>query len=416
MSGHLAFQFAVALGIGLLVGVERERRKGHGPSRAAAGIRTFTIVSLLGALGMNLGGGLLLALMVLALGLLLAVGYQRSREHDPGLTTEVALLLTLLLGALCLRDPALASGLGVTLAVLLAARERLHRFVRRVLSQEELADALILAAGALVVLPLLPDTYLGPFDAINLRTIWKFALLVMVVGAAGYVALRTFGPRFGLPLAGFISGFISGTVTISTMGELSAREPTLMGPAVTGAVLSSVSTLILMAAVLAAVSPDTLKALALPLACGSGAALAYGIPFLFQTVRNTTPLTSTLGDPFRLKTVLLLAFALAVTLILAATLNAWLGANGVLAAALVAGLADTHAAAASVASLVAAGKFDATQAAVPVLAALSANTLSKAVFAWVSGGRHFALQVIPGLLLMVCAAWGGQLLWPNFGW
>ena len=171
------------------------------------------------------------------------------------MATRAALLLTLALGGLCLHDPALASGLAVAVAILLAARSRLHRFVRTVLSRNELVDALILAAGALVVLPLLPDTYLGPFDALNPRTLWKFTLLVMTISAGGHVALRLFGPRIGLPLAGFASGFISSTLTVGTMGQRVAAEPLLMGPAVAGAVLSSVSTLVLMATVLAAISP-----------------------------------------------------------------------------------------------------------------------------------------------------------------
>ncbi len=410
MNGQTAFQFAVALGIGLLIGIERERRKGSGPSRAAAGVRTFAIVSLLGAVAMHLGGAPLLGLLALGLALLLLVAYVRRLRQDPGLTTEAAALLTLLLGALCLRDPALASGLAVTLVILLAARTRLHRFVRTVLSQEELTDALILAAAALVVLPLLPDAYIGPFGALNLRTIWKFALLVMAVSAAGHVALRLFGPRLGLPLAGFASGFISSTVTISAMGERAAREPGLMRLAVAGAVLSSISTLALMAVLLAAISPATLRALAIPLSCSGAAALAYGALFLLKAMRHGEPPAIATGPPFKLKTALLLSLMIAAVLLLAAALNAWLGDKGIVMAALVGGLADTHAAAASVASLAAAGKIGGAQTVVPVLAALSANTVSKAVFAWVNGGRRFAAQVIPGLLLLVAAAWAGYAL------
>lgn len=202
------------------------------------------------------------------------------------MATQAALLLNLLLGGLCLRDPVLASGLAVTAAILLAARTRLHRFVRKVLSREEMVDGLILAAAALVVLPMLPDAYLGPFQALNLRTVWKFTVLVMAVSAAGHVALRLFGPRIGLPLAGFASGFISSTVTIGAMGQRVAAEPSLMGPAVAGAVLSSISTLVLMAAVLLAISPATLQALLLPLACSGAAALAYGAMFLLRAMRQ----------------------------------------------------------------------------------------------------------------------------------
>ena len=149
--------FAVALGIGLLIGVERERRKRAGWSRPAAGIRSFALASLLGAVSMHLGGPVLLGLAEVGLALLLLAGAGRG----PGHGHAGRLLLTLALGGLCLHDPALASGLAVAVAILLAARSRLHRFVRTVLSRNELVDALILAAGALVVLPLLPTRTWG---------------------------------------------------------------------------------------------------------------------------------------------------------------------------------------------------------------------------------------------------------------
>lgn len=107
---------SVALGIGLLVGAERERRKGSGPTRGAAGIRTFAVASVLGAVGMLLGGGLLLAAVALVMGALAVVSYQRTREQDPGMTTEIALLLTCLLGGLAMRNAALAAGVGAALA------------------------------------------------------------------------------------------------------------------------------------------------------------------------------------------------------------------------------------------------------------------------------------------------------------
>ena len=376
--------FAVALGIGLLIGVERERRKRTGLSRPAAGIRSFALASLLGAVSVHLGGPVLLGLAEVGLALLLLT---RAPDAGQGMATRAALLLTLALGGLCLHDPALASGLAVAVAILLAARSRLHRFVRTVLSRNELVDALILAAGALVVLPLLPDTYLGPFDALNPRTLWKFTLLVMTISAGGHVALRLFGPRIGLPLAGFASGFISSTLTVGTMGQRVAAEPLLMGPAVAGAVLSSVSTLVLMATVLAAISPAALQALALPLACSGAAALAYALLLLFKAMRQKTTAPIQAGRPFTLQAALTLALVAAAALIAAAALDAWLGPRGITVAAVLGGLVDTHAAAASVAALAAADRIDPAQTVVPVLAALSANAASKAVYAVISGGR-----------------------------
>ena len=112
-----------ALGIGLLIGAERERRKGGGPARAPAGIRTFTISSLAGAASVMVGGAAMLAVTVTGVAALTAIAYLRSRSDDPGLTTEIALILTALLGGLAMQQPALAAGMAVGLAALLAARD-----------------------------------------------------------------------------------------------------------------------------------------------------------------------------------------------------------------------------------------------------------------------------------------------------
>lgn len=217
--GAALLGLCVAAGIGLLVGAERERRKGSGPLRGAAGIRTFTVVALLGAAAQLVGEALLLAVAAAAVGLLATLAYQRSRGHDPGLTTEVALLLTCVLGGLAVPQPALAAGVGASLAALLAARERMHRFVRRVLSERELHDAILFAAAALIVLPLAPDRALGPFDAINPHTLAQLVVLVMALSALGYVAVRALGAQRGLALAWLAAGFVSSTATIHAMGR-----------------------------------------------------------------------------------------------------------------------------------------------------------------------------------------------------
>jgi uncharacterized membrane protein (DUF4010 family) len=198
MTETLAFaNAAAALGIGLLMGLERERRKGEGDLRAAAGLRTFAVTSLLGYLTIQVGGALLLGFVVLALGALVTTAYWRNLDKDPGITTEVALFAILVLGALCASAPALATSIGVVMVGLLASRQPLHHFVRSQLSAAELRDGLILLIAALVVLPLAPDRFLGPYNAINLRTICILTVMLMAVGALGHVAVRTLGTRYG---------------------------------------------------------------------------------------------------------------------------------------------------------------------------------------------------------------------------
>jgi uncharacterized membrane protein (DUF4010 family) len=408
---ELLLPFAVALGIGLLIGAERERRKGSGPARSPAGIRTFTVVSLAGAAAFSVGGALLLAVLAAGIAALLAVAYWRSTDEDPGLTTEVALLVTLFLGALAIREPVVASALAVCVAILLAARSPLHRFTRRLLTAAEMTDALILCASALVVLPLLPDRDLGPFDALNPRSLWMVVVLVMAIGAAGHIATRALGARHGLPLTGLMSGFVSSTATIGAMGARAKADPAMLRPAVAAAVLSTVATILQMTAVLAAVSPSTLSAMWVPLLCAGVVAAVYGAVFTRYGLRDAAPpVRPQQTRAFSVRSAVLFAAFVGAMLLVSAAIQHWAGQRGVIVAAALAGFADTHAPAISVASLVRAGTIAAGDAVYPILAGLTTNTVSKIVFAYVNGGMPFALRVVPGLVLVIAGAWAGAVL------
>ncbi len=400
---------SVALGIGLLIGAERERRKGEGPSRSPAGIRTFTVASLAGATSFIAGGEVLLAVATAGVVILTAVAYRRVHEDDPGLTTEIALILTTLLGGLSMQQPAVAAGLAVTVAVLLAARSRLHRFVRSVLTEDELQDALIFAGATLVVLPLIPDRPIGPYGALNPHSIWILVILVMAISAAGYVAVRLLGARFGLPTAGLASGFISSTAAIGAMGARVAKTRDVLAAAVAGAVLSTIATIVQMAFVVAATSMTTLRALSVPLVCAGVAAVLYGTVFTIRALQQKTESEAQSGRAFSLSTALVFALTLSSILVASAALREWFGETGIIVAAALAGFVDTHSAAISVASLVASGKMSAADAVFPILAGLSTNTMSKMLLAAISGGRSFALRVIPGLIIVALAAWVGML-------
>ena len=400
---------AVALGIGLLIGAERERRKGEGPSRSPAGIRTFAVTSLAGAVSFIAGGEVLFAVATAGVIVLTTVAYWRGHEDDPGLTTEIALIVTALLGGLSMQQPALAGGLAVTVAVLLAARTPLHSFVRTVLTEDELKDALIFAGSTLVVLPLVPDRPMGPYGALNPHSIWILVILVMAISAAGYITVRTFGARFGLPIAGLASGFISSTATIGAMGARVAKAPDVLAAGVAGAVLSTIATIVQMALVLAATSMTTLQTLSIPLICAGSAAVVYGIVFAIRALRQKTEGEAQSGRAFSLSTALVFALTLSSILIASAALREWFGETGIIVAAALAGFVDTHSAAISVASLVASGKMNVADAVVPILAGLSTNTISKMFLAGTSGGRSFALRVIPGLIVVALAAWAGAL-------
>lgn len=391
--------FAVALGVGLLIGGERERRKRQRGEGAAAGIRTFTIVALGGATASFVGGGLGLVVVTGIVGAMAAVSAWAGRQdNDPGFTTEAALVLTVLLGGLATHDPTLAGMVGAAAAILLAARSPIHRFVGAVLTEREVSDALVLAGASLIVLPLLPDRAIGPFAVFNPRQVWTLVILVLAVGAAGHAAVRLVGARFGLPLAGLLGGFVSSTATIGAMGALAS------------AVLSTVATMAQLAIVAGAVSAPTLFVLAPSLIAGGAVAVLFGAASVIRTISLPAAEIEREEGAFSLTSALVFAATVSAVLLLAAACRSWFGAAGVSFAAGVAGLADAHAAAISVAMLVVAGRLTPDAALLPILLGVMTNTGAKLAMAAVNGGRGFLLKVGPGLLLVAGATWIPVLL------
>jgi len=406
---HLALRLSVALGIGLLIGAERERRKGTGRYRSAAGIRTFALAALAGAVTLLVGGELLLAVSAATVAIFNTVAYRRTSHNDPGLTSEMALFATLLLGALAIVHPSAAASLGVIVTVLLAARTRLHHLIRDALTEQEAYDALLFAAASLVILPLMPNHAVGPYGVLNPRRFWELVILILAISGAGHIALRSIGPRLGLVFAGFAGGFVSATATIGSLGARAAHDRHLERGAIAGAVLASVSTIILMAIVLITVSPSTARAATLALLFPSIAAIFYSIFFLVGTSTRGKHFASEPGRAFSLRAALLFAATLFLVLLLSTVVMHRFGAAGLIVAAGLTGFADTHATAISVASLVNSGKLAAGDAVVPILMGFTTNTLTKAIVAATLGGWRFALNILPGLVIIVLAAWASLL-------
>jgi uncharacterized membrane protein (DUF4010 family) len=405
-----ALALAVSLGIGTLLGVERERRKGEGTHRAAAGVRTFALVGVAGGVSWRVGGVVTAAVTLAFVGGAAVAGYIRSGEEDPGLTTEVALIVDFLLGALAQREPAVAAGAGVATAIILAGREQIHRVVSKTLSERELHDGLLFAACALIVLPLLPDRSFGPHGSLNPSVIWRLVVIVMAMQAAGYVALRAIGPRYGLLVVGFFGGFVSSTATIGIMGARAEREPGLRRGATAAAVASSVATIVLLAIVVAAASVPVLKELTLPLILAGAAAVAYALLFAVRAARIDADQKFDRGRAFNLWVALLLAVTVTVVLLVSSVLTAALGRAGLVLGTATAGLADSQSAAISAATFSSSGHVTTSAAALAIMAALTANTLSKAVLAAILGDRRYAVQVWVGLVAILGSAWGGWVL------
>jgi uncharacterized membrane protein (DUF4010 family) len=406
------WRLLVALAIGFLIGSERERRKGDGAAREPAGLRTFTLVGLLGGVVAWTASDLLIILAGLVVGGAALLGYALGDRRDPGITSEVALLLTFALGVLAQTRPTLALAVGVVTAVLLASREPLHRLIHSVLTEREWLDALTFAVAALVVLPLVPNRAVDPFGVVNPFTLWRLAVVMMALSIVGYVAQRIIGPRYGMTVAGFAAGFVSSTAAIGAMGSRAREDPSLARAAAAGAVASALGSLLYLTILVASVYPALLGRLAVSLGIGGMLTLLY-VALLTWQARTAPPQAAIAGRAFHAGTAVVFACAVTAVALVSTLLGRWLGASGALAAAGATGLADAHAAAVSMADLGASGKLTASVSALGVLIGLSANTIVKGVLAWTLGPKPYGTRTILGLALLLAGVWLGYVVVPG---
>ncbi len=400
---------AVALGAGLLIGLERERRKGLGPDRHAAGLRTFIVVALAGAMAQLVS----VAVSAVALGgvaLLTALSYWRSRSDDPGLTTELALVATALIGALAVSQPVLAAACAVVLAGVLAARERLHHFATDWLTQQELHDGLLLASLGLVLLPLLPATPIHWLGQLSPQRVLMLVIMILLMQAAGHVAQRLLGARAGLALSGLLGGFVSSTATISAMGALARSGQAPMRLTLCASVLSMAATwlqmlmmaLLVSSAAAMQVWPLAAVGVVVPLALG-GLLWRHDA----QATARAEPVSGAHGV-LRLREAVMVTSMLVGGAVLV-NLAQQQGVGGLLLGTAVAAVADAHAPMASLMSLFGAGQVSLMHLQMGLMAALGANAVTRVSVAAAAGGRRFGLGVGLALLLnLLCAgAWIG---------
>ncbi len=401
--------FAAALGGGLLIGIERERRQGFGARRALAGVRTFALSALSGAAAGFLDEPLLAFAGALLIAALAAIGHWRERSRDPGVTTELALFATYLIGIMAIHHPVIAAAGAIVIASLLAARGALHEFSVEVLTETELRDGLLLAAVALIVLPLLPDAPSRWLAGGSPRRLCTLVVTFMALQAAGYVALRMAGPKLGLSLSGLLAGFVSSTGTIASLGSRARTDPQLLGACVSGALFSTVATVVLLAIVVIAVHSPALATVLPSLAASLVTALgAAGLSLWRQRGSSAAP--STRGRAFNLLHAVGFAAILSGLTALMALVNTRYGQAAAELTGALAGFFDVHAAAASTLSLAASGALGSPSVLMPILIAFSTNTVSKLAGAFVAGGARYGLPVAGGLLAVVAAAWL-PLLW-----
>jgi uncharacterized membrane protein (DUF4010 family) len=411
---ELLYRFAVALGIGLLIGLERGwRTRDEAPGSRAAGFRTFAISGLLGAvvgavahaLGEAVNRGVMVGVAFAAFALVVTVFCveENRAAKTYSATTAVAAVLTFTLGIYALLgDMRVAAAVAVVAAGLLALREPLHGWVRS-LTWPELRSVLILLAMTFIALPVVQDHPVGPFGGVNPRAVWLIAIVLAGISFLGYAAVKYFGERRGVLLAAAAGGLVSSTaVALANARRAAVGEgaPQLLAAGVTVATAISFLRIIVIVMLL---SPSLLTLLGPPLVAATAVSAGFAFFRVHGLDKAGHQANVEFRNPFSFWSVIGFALLMGLIILLSRFLNQTFGSAGVIAGAAALGLIDVDAVTVSITQLVpqSLNLRDSTMA---ILVAVASNTASKlAISAGVGRGR-FALDIALASVAAAAAA------------
>jgi uncharacterized membrane protein (DUF4010 family) len=390
-------RLGLALAIGMLLGLERGwQGRLAPPGTRVAGIRTFSLMGLLGGLWGLLGleaGELAMAIGFAAFSALIIAAHVMRVKGNPaeqGITTEIAGLLTFCLGALAARGHmTTAAAGGVVALTLLSFKESLHQFIAR-LAAAELQAVVKLLLISVVMLPVLPNQGYGPGEAINPYRLWWVVVMIAAISFIGYVAIKVAGPRIGILLTGFFGGLASSTALTLSFARMGRASPDLQNMLAAGVSVAAGTMFLRILLIVVVLSPRMTATLAVPM--GIMAAVSYFGALALWLDRRGEGLTSPtpVSNPFELGTAIKFGLFLAVILVAAKFLQQAYGQTGIYALSAISGLADVDAISVSMARMANDGMALKVAAAGVVIAAF-VNTVVKA-----------------GMVLMLC---GGAMAW-----
>ncbi|RDV05466.1 MgtC/SapB family protein [Undibacter mobilis] len=417
----LLLRLTIALGIGMLVGLERGwKTRTMAPGSRAAGIRTFTLCGLLGGViatlaqlaGPGFGAGLVIGLGFAVYAAVFTV-LQRDADRAAGsfsATTILAGLLTFALGALAVAgDSRVAAAAAVAMTGVLAIRTEVHGWIERI-TWPELRSALVLLAMTFIILPVMPDMAIGVAPGVNPREVWLIAIVLAGVSFLGYAAVKVFGAERGVLVSALAGGLVSSTaVTLANARRSTAGEGSV-GLLAAGVAIATALSFLRVAAIVAALQPGLLVLVAPALVPAALVAAGFAIITVYWRGADGGEgvATDTFNNPFSFWPVVGFAVLLGVAMVVGRVVAEAFGAGGTLIGAVVLGLGDVDAVTAATSRLVPVplGWLAASQT---ILVAVVANTASKLVLAAVMGRARFAAEV--AAMTVLCWLVGAAGLW-----
>jgi uncharacterized membrane protein (DUF4010 family) len=401
---------AIALGLGLLVGLQRERTA----SSRIAGVRTFPMVTVFGTLSALLAqhfGGWILAASAVALAVIVAasdIAQVGEGSPDHGLTTEIAMLLMFGVGAyLALGGEAVAVVIGGGVAVLLHLKGPLHGIAAR-LGDNDVKAIMQFALVSLVILPVLPDQAYGPYSVLNPRAIWMMVVLIVGINLGIYIVYKFFGQKTGTVAGGVLGGLISSTATTVSYARKSKPEAQSVSPLAAVIMISSTMAFARVLLIIGVVARTLLPSAAAPmiLMLALFAAISLGVWYWGQREGTEIALQN---NPTEMRPALLFGLLYAAALFAVAAAKAHFGSKGLYVVAAASGLTDVDAITLSTSQLFNSGHVDGHDAWRLILVALLTNLVFKAgTVAFLGARRLFGLV---SLLYGVATIAGIVLLW-----
>jgi len=410
--------FAIALAIGALVGLEREKKKELEGDIGVGGLRTFILIAMTGAVGgwlsQVVGSPWILVAALLAVAAGVVAGYAIQGLRNPrfyGMTTEVAAVVVCLLGSVCLLGyPEVAIALGITTSAVLAFKEPLHRLVARIGTEDIYAGVKLLIAS-FIVLPLLPDRTVDPWGAINPYKLWLLVVLISAISLVGYVAVRWLGPERGTAVTGFFGGVVSSTAVTLTFAKQSRSEPHEASTFSLG-ILIAWLVMAVRIVVLVAIVDATLVPTILPPFIGAAlATLAMAGLAWRQSVTEELAHAQEvpLKNPFSLTEAIKFALFFAAVLLVVRLVELYAPGRGFYAVAALAGLTDVDAITLSMTKY-AGESGDARTAALAIAIGALSNTLVKGGYVVVLGAPELRRRIIVATVVIAVAVVIGMLL------
>lgn len=411
------WRFAAALLIGALIGLEREFVQQRSGDQEFGGIRTFALMSLMGAVAAYLTDRFGFLIFIVAyLGLILMLWASNlgpaMRGEEEGITTEVAALLVPLLGAMVVWDePAIAAALGVVTALVLALKPGLHDLARR-MSAEDLRATLEFAIITAVILPLLPNRGFGPFGVLNPAQIWLLVVLVSGIGFLGYVLMKVLGAEEGIGLTGFLGGLVSSTATTISFASRSKTSAGLSSALAQGILLAAAVMFPRMLIEVAVVNAALLSSVIIPLgAMLIAAAIVVAVLWHRRTSHEQPDAARVkLGNPLRWQTAVTFALVFAVVLVAVRAANEYLGSAGVYVASVLTGLTDVDSITLTVADLSLVGELENHVASLAIAIAALVNTTVKGVMVISLGSAELRKVVVRAIAIVLTAGIVGTVV------